>query len=128
MLSQTQFSNTQADDATVGTLAWSNVSYIAAHDTQYATRVMNGTAITHYLKATNFAFTLPSTATVLGIFVEIERQMKFTGSPPSDGDILDSVVKIVKADGTLGATNKGFTSVPWSLNGDEVREYGADDD
>ena len=64
--------DTMSDDSAVGTITWSNTSNASVNDGSYATAAV-GT--THYLKALDFDFTLPSTATVRGILVEIERKV-----------------------------------------------------
>lgn len=56
-------------------------------------------AYTHYLKATNFGFSIPSTATIDGIIVEIKRFCE------EDSSVRDSRVSIVKATGAIGATS-----------------------
>lgn len=78
---------TFADDSTVGSVAWTNPGNAAASDNARASATF-ADAITHYLKATNFGFSIPS-STVKGIKVEIERS--FTSLAPSDYS-----VKIVK--------------------------------
>jgi hypothetical protein len=76
---------------------------------------------THYLKATNFGFSIPSGATINGILVEIER--KKTGSAL----IKDSSVKIVKSDGTIGSTNQADTVNDWPTS-DTYKSYGSSSD
>jgi hypothetical protein len=112
---------TCADDATVGTVAWSNPDNAKVSDNVYA--IENTAGTTHYLKATNFGFTIPVGATINGIFVEIERYELYTG----EGNVKDSVVKIVKSDGTIGTTNKADTVNNWPTS-DTYKSYGASDD
>jgi hypothetical protein len=71
----------------------------------------------HYLKATNFGFSIPSGATINGILVEIEK--KANGYHGYDDN-----VKIVKADGTLGTTNKADNSNLWEIT-DTYHSYGS---
>lgn len=92
---------TGADDAAVGTLTWTNPGNITASDDTRATLTGNGGAISHYLKGTNFGFSVPAGATINGILVEWET------SKSGMGNCNDSTVKIVKADGSIGTTNKG---------------------
>ena len=40
----------------------------------YELEYLNGTAVTHYLKATNFGFAIPASAVVVGIKVEVEAK------------------------------------------------------
>ena len=62
---------------------------------------------THYLKATNFGFNIPTNATINGIKVEIERKKA------TFFQCIDSEVKIVKSNGSIGTTNKS-TGASWS--------------
>src|SRR5262249_35446820 len=75
-----------------GSLTWSNPTNITSSNNSYATRVMSGTTVTQYLRASNFGFALPAGATILGIVVEIERSR--TGG--SSGEVHDAQVKIVR--------------------------------
>ena len=117
---------TMADDATVGTVAWSNPNNAKVSDSVYATAsdATGAASQTHYLKATNFGFSIPSGATINGILVEIERkrQSLSTGGRPRD-----TVVKIVKADGSLGSTNKADTVTLWTTT-DTYASYGSSSD
>lgn len=96
---------TMADDNTVGTLTWSNPNNAKVSDTNYTDAAADtaGVATTHYLKATNFNFAIPIVATINGILVEFQRTLNPIGAPPQ---IQDNEIKIVKADGTIGTTNK----------------------
>lgn len=101
---------TMADDATVGTVAWTNPNNAMASDNVYATCALNGTTgVSHYLKATNFGFAIPAGATINGILAEFEK--KKSGANANGYDV---TVKIVKADGTFGTTNKADTVTAWS--------------
>ena len=83
---------TIADDATVGTVAWTNPDNAKVSDNVYATVSLIGIGISHYLKATNFGFSIPTGATINGILVEIEK--KDISAAVSGGH--DEYVKIVK--------------------------------
>jgi len=112
---------TMVDDDAIGTVAWSDVDYAKASDDNHATTGKYGVATQfHYLKATNFGFSIPEGATIDGIFVEIE------GSAYYDGIGMNTVypkyVQIVKSDGSIGAENKGNT-VGWG-SGDNYFEFG----
>ena len=99
---------TMADDSSVGTISWSDPNNAKASDDQYSlASASTGTFYSHYLKATNFGFAIPAGATIDGILVEIEKKKGVSGGTYSE------VVKIIKADGTLGSTNKG-NSTNWS--------------
>lgn len=115
---------TMADDATVGTLAWSNVDNAKTSNDVYATRANSGgegTVFTHYLKATNFGFTIPTGATIDGIVIEMEKHR-------GTGTIKDVNVKMVKSDGTIGATNKADTATNWNPTTDVTASYGSSSD
>lgn len=112
---------TMADDAAVGTLTWSNPDNAKVSDSSYASAlVISSVGITHYLKATNFGFTIPSGATIDGILVEIERKAS------GQGTVTDEFVKIVKADGSIGSENKADVGTQWTT--EEYASYGASDD
>jgi hypothetical protein len=105
----------------VGTVAWTNPGNAGASDNSYATCSLSISAQSHYLKATNFGFSIPTEATIAGIVVEIERNGT---SPPPPPGISDNRVRIVKG-GTIGSTNKTDGNWPSS---DAYSTYGADDD
>ena len=91
---------TGADDSAVGTNTWSNPGNITADDTSYATLFLAGQ--THYLKATNFGFSIPTDATIDGIEVGFNRSKTIGGF----GDVTDEVISIVLADGSIGSEDK----------------------
>jgi hypothetical protein len=112
---------TMADDATIGTVAWTNPNNSKVSDNIYATVAdQEGDVTTHYLKATNFGFSIPTGATIDGILVEIER--KDSGA----FDWIDNIVSIVKANGTISTTNKS-TSTFWSTTESYISFGGATD-
>jgi len=93
------------DDATVGNIAWdsSSLNNVKVSDNVRAWAILpnNGLIDTsHYLKATNFGFTIPSGATINGIVVEIEKLLN-----QGDLTVLDNAVRIVKG-GTIGSTDR----------------------
>lgn len=112
--------STGADDASVGTQAWSSPTNIqGASDSSYA-QISNGVTnlTSHYLKATNFGFSVPGGATIDGIVVEW-RGVAFFGAPY---DAQDSGVRIVKG-GTIGSTDlSSGTNWPYSY---AYRTYGS---
>ncbi|MEI6850998.1 MAG: polymorphic toxin-type HINT domain-containing protein [Candidatus Saccharibacteria bacterium] len=111
---------TVADDATVGTVAWTNPSDAMVSDDIWVT---SGSGTTHYLKATNFGFSVPSGATINGIVVEVERKGWSAAYMVNDVN-----VKIVKSDGTVGATNRADTLTNWPYSPDEYKSYGSSTD
>lgn len=62
-----------ADDSSVGTITWSNPTRIVSSNDSYATAGLDDNQISHYLKATNFGFSIPSGAVINGITAEIEK-------------------------------------------------------
>lgn len=94
-----------ANDDTVGTGAWVNEGNVFASDDSKATRGgFAGSYISNYLKATAFGFAIPGGATIDGIEVQIEKL---------GGTVTDEYVQIVKADATIGTTNKADTTTSW---------------
>jgi len=88
-----------ADSNLVGTLKWSYPTSIYVSDNTRASTPRNSTGTTHYLKATDFGFAIPAGATIDGILVEVETW----GTAAGD---VESEVRLVKADGSIGGTNK----------------------
>jgi hypothetical protein len=115
---------TVVSDDSVGTTAWSNPSNATASDDNYAVTshmFFNEIYYTEYLKATNFGFGIPSGSTIDGIEVGIEMLGSYDmGDSPEESEI-----KIVKSDGTVGATNK---STGASIEGEAVFSYGGSSD
>ncbi|KKK68280.1 hypothetical protein LCGC14_2945630, partial [marine sediment metagenome] len=105
---QTRSPGNVVDDASVGTVAWSNPDNAKTSNDAYAT-TGNLNVVSHYLKATNFGFSIPTGSTINGIIVEIE---KWEDISPFGG-VKDSEVKVVKSDGTIGSTNKADTVTRW---------------
>lgn len=108
---------TLADDAGIGATAWANPGNAAADDGSYA--VAATAILSHYIKATNFGFSIPGGATIDGIVVEIQRFCS--------GGALDNAVKIVKG-GSIGATDKK-SGTTWPTTDDGTYQtYGTSSD
>jgi hypothetical protein len=110
---------TGADDATVGTVAWSTPTNAqGAVNSTYA-QASNSTAGTspqsHYLKLTNFGFSLPVGATIVGIKVAFAGAAMDSGSPDdaTQKQTTDTVVKLVKG-GVVSGTNKARADATWA--------------
>ena len=100
---------TGADDSAVGTITWATPSNITADDGSEAAASVTASAITHYLKGTNFGFSIPSGDTIDGILVEIDRRAQTASR------ITDVTVSIVKG-GTVTGDNKAIgTTWPTAL-------------
>ena len=122
MASITKSPGTMADDATVGIVAWSNPDNAKVSDNVYAMASLSDQQ-SHYLKATNFGFSIPAGATIDGILVEVEVQSTH-GYMVTD---VDSSVKIVKSDSSLGTQNKAVgTRIPSAIN--TYLSYGSSSD
>lgn len=115
---------TMADNDTVGTVVWNNPNNAKVSDNVYATtNLVSIEEQTHYLKATNFGFSIPAGATINGILVEIEKKANRNSVY---GYVLDNEVLIVKSDDTIGTTNK-YSEGNWPLS-DTYTSHGASDD
>lgn len=113
---------TVVDDSSVGEYSWSNPSNAKASDDNYATAYSDPSAgDSHYLKATNFGFSIPSGSTIDGILVRIERRC-----PQTKDVIYDKYVKIIKSNGSIGSTNKALAT-SWGTT-DSYFEYGSSSD
>lgn len=110
---------TGADDASFGTVAWTNPGNILASDDVQASALCSSCQ-SHYLKATGFGFTIPGGATISGITVEIEKANGGVGGPTND-----TRVRIVKG-GAIGATDKS-EGPNWPTN-DAYSTYGSGSD
>lgn len=85
---------TVVDDSAVGSVAWTSPSSAATQNDLYAAASSFSGQSTHYLKATNFGFSIPSTAVILGVTVEIEKI--------SSASVQDAAVKLVKGGVVVG--------------------------
>lgn len=110
---------TLADDSGVGTQTWNNTGNAGASDDSYADVSLLFGQTSHYLKATNFGFAIPSGATIDGIVVAIEKSATVGSS------VVDSQVRIVKG-GTIGATDKA-SGTNWPTT-DAYSTYGSSSD
>ncbi len=68
------YPGTVVDDSGIGTVVWAGTGNIAADDAVYASALMGPSQQSHYLKATNYGFSIPSGATIDNILVEIDRK------------------------------------------------------
>lgn len=114
---------TVADDAGTGTLTWSNVGNAKSSDGFYSTaEVSKATATAHYLKATNFGYSIPGGETIVGIQASVER----SESTANSGEVTDARVRIVKG-GSIQATGDKATGGKWPTV-DTVKHYGGEGD
>jgi hypothetical protein len=114
---------TVADDSSTGTLTWSNVGNAKSSDGFYATaEATKSTATAHYLKATNFGFSVPGGETILGVQASIERSESTAGS----GEVNDVRIRIVKA-GSIKSAGDKSTGAKWPTV-DTVFPFGGEGD
>jgi hypothetical protein len=101
---------TVAEDTGTGTLNWTNIGNAKSADGFYATaEVAKGTTATaHYVKATNFGYTVPSGETIVGVQVSVDRSETNVGS----GEVTDSRIRIVKG-GSIKSTVDKSTGAKW---------------
>lgn len=114
---------TFVDDTSVGTITWNSPGNAASSNDVRASASMLGSSgiISHYLKATNFGFSIPGGSTIDGVVVEIERKRSVSG-----GQISDSTVKLVIG-GVVSGNNKANTGVAWPT-ADAYFTYGSSSD
>ncbi len=115
---------TAADNSAVGTVAWSNPNNIKVDDSSYATFTSATNVSSHYLQASNYGFTIPAGATINGIEVNIKRKGSSTGGTTHTRD---TIVSIVKSDGSIGTTNKALLTTDWPLT-EATQTYGTSSD
>jgi len=108
-------SQTQNNEAFGDGNAWGNLSNITTSDDQYAACSIAKNEASDYLNATNFGFSIPSTATIQGIEVQIELKSD-TADTTSDQTIQ------LLVNGSRSGDNKAISdSYPTS---DTTRNYG----
>lgn len=113
-------STTEVNDATVGTVDWASLANIRASDNARAGAALLAGEISKYLKATGYAFSIPSDHAILGIEVRIERSKVF-----GTGAIEDNSIKLVKG-GVIGGAEKA-SPTEWPTT-DAVQLYGSTTD
>jgi len=93
---------TLADDSSVGTATWSSPGNAASSNDVRASVSLNLSEQSHYIKATNFSFSVPD-ATILGVEVSVERKS-------TSASVADAVVSLVKG-GTVQGDDKASATV-----------------
>jgi len=74
-----------------GTTAWSNPTYAATQNDSYASAAIDAIKTSQVLKCYNFGFSIPSSATIVGILVE--RDAYRTSGSGEGGDIEGYLMK-----------------------------------
>jgi hypothetical protein len=114
------------NDVSIGTIAWSTPSNVAVSDNNRSTAgaliVLLSTTNTNYLQESDFGFSIPATASICGIKVEIEKQQQgvLIGS-----SVKDNSVKILKGGVVCG--NEHASGANWS-GSDAYATYGGSAD
>ncbi len=112
---------TGAVNTGTGTVNWTTPTNITTTNDAYASATP-GVAITYYLRGSNFGFALPAGATVDGVLLEIEQKK----GGMANGGATEADIKLVKADGTIGTTDKS-TGATLSTS-DTYVSYGSSSD
>ena len=105
--SVTEFAGTGADDASIGTITWTNPGNIVTTGNATASSVPEN-GITHYLKATNFNFSIPAGAAIQGVSVSINHSSSGNISPY----IRDNSVRLIQG-GSIAGSNRAHTTTDW---------------
>lgn len=107
---------TFTDDSTVGVVAWTNPGNAVSSNNSYAVASLTaGNPTSHYLRVTNFGFTIPSGANIDGVTVEFEcfENVSFA-------DVIDNSVRLYTGS-FVGADKASATEWPTA---DAYRTYG----
>jgi hypothetical protein len=125
MASITKYPGTVVDDSAVGSLVWTNPDRAKTENGNYAnalTANYNILEYTHYLKATNFGFSIPLGSTIDGVLMEIKRKADYNDP---NWYVYSYLVKLVKG-GTVQGDNKGNTNY-WPTSNTYASHGGATD-
>lgn len=105
------YCGTAVDDSGIGTQNWTNVTNAqGAPDGNVASAPFSGTpgsAMSHYLKMTNFGFSIPSSATIVGLACIVKRS-----GTTGNGTISDNHVCAVKG-GTIQTSTDYRATGAW---------------
>lgn len=97
-----------ANEAGVGTVAWTNPSNALTSNNVYATASLAaGGAISNWLRLTSFGHTFPAGAKILGVMGKLERKK----SGPALSAVKNSQFKIIKA-GVIGGSSRSDSPNP----------------
>jgi len=101
---------TVVDDATVGSIAWTTPTNASVIDgtSAVATSIPATTGVSHYLKATNFSFAIPTAATIKSVRVEL------VASASAFVAIACSSVKLVKGGTIAGNEHASDTTTQFT--------------
>ncbi len=96
------FPSTVVNDTGIVGTSWGNPGNAVSSNDTRAVSALAKNAVSNYLKATGFGFSIPDNAQIDGITVEWEES---EGATQANGGIKDNAVRIVKG-GVIGATDK----------------------
>lgn len=103
--------------------SWSNASGAQLQDASYATAGISlgvfSTAYSNYLVAKDFGFSIPSTANICEIVVEVDRSATGLGL---GGGVTDQSIRLLKA-GVPAGSDQANTSTTWPSS-DAIATYG----
>ena len=109
---------TVVNNGGIGVVPWLMPSQALTSDDVYAFSGVGTGSPSQYLVATNFSFTLPPSAVVVGIEVGVEKKV-------ATGTATDNAVRIVKG-GSIGSTDRSDVN-PWPTTDTVVLYGGATD-
>ena len=104
-LTSSKYAGTAVDDASIGTLTWTDPSNATGDGTDgnYASLIATASSeYTHYLKLTNYGFSIPAGAPLNGVQLQVRAQ----GIASGTGYFAWNAVRLVNASGTIGSANK----------------------
>ncbi len=116
--STTNSGSVSVNNAAVGSVLWSSLAGVLGSDDIYATVGSLGSGVvSNYITVTNFGFSIPSSVTLCGIVVEVER-----GAGGVIPLVTDNSVRIIK-NGTLTGVNAAQSGL-WPV-ADGYTTYGS---
>lgn len=109
-----------ASNVSLGAQAWTDPDNVMTSNDAWAACPLDGSQ-SDELRVTNFGFSIPAGATILGIELRVERSMT-----PLGGEIRDLSVRLRKAAGAVG-DNKASAGL-WPDGTDAIATYGGPTD
>ncbi len=109
------------NDASIGSMAWTNPTNVISSDNLYATNDLTGVATSNYLVISSFGFSIPNGTVITGIVVEIEKRAQTPGTT-----IQDESVRLLKG-GVISGSDKASVS-DWPTAVDMLIPYGGPTD
>lgn len=94
----TKLPGTTANNASVGTVAWTNPNNASAGGSTFATAALNTSVKSNYLLTSNHGFAIPTTSPILGVVVQAVGKRSSSG----EGEILDDSCRLVVAGAPAG--------------------------